>query len=213
MDVYLVRHGESTNNRGDSPVPYPPLTELGKEQARRAGEFLKSAGITHLYSSPMLRALETAAFISAAIGQLPHVLIELCEWGGDWSGAQGETRSQILEACPNAILPDTITEEGWWFLNETRDAQEAYRLVCAFAETVVALLRERHVPNSDCVGLVSHGGSGDALIGTLLGIPPTTEHVRFSENNTGITRFQILSGRTGVLYMNRVDHLLPHMVT
>ncbi len=48
MELYPIRHGQSTNNRGDARVSDPSLTELGRQQATRAGLALRNLGITRL---------------------------------------------------------------------------------------------------------------------------------------------------------------------
>jgi broad specificity phosphatase PhoE len=61
--VYLVQHGEKERLPGD-----PGLTELGRQQAGRAGRWLSGLGITALWTSPMRRARETADRIASATG-------------------------------------------------------------------------------------------------------------------------------------------------
>jgi broad specificity phosphatase PhoE len=77
--LILVRHGQSESNArgvlvGRSDVP---LTKLGLEQARRAGEFLASertgasdgeSSTVRLITSPLQRARSTADAIAAALG-------------------------------------------------------------------------------------------------------------------------------------------------
>ena len=79
MELYLIRHGQSTNNRGDVRIPDPPLTELGRKQADRAGQALKRIGITRLYCSAMLRAVQTAAIVSEHLELAPHIFVGLHE--------------------------------------------------------------------------------------------------------------------------------------
>ena len=57
--VYLLRHAES---RSSATVKQPdwPLTDLGKQQARDLVPILAKLGIDHVYTSPYLRAVETA---------------------------------------------------------------------------------------------------------------------------------------------------------
>lgn len=73
----LVRHGESVSNAHPELAALPlgegdRLTELGREQARRAGEALAALRPTALLSSTMGRARETAELIAARVG-LPVV--------------------------------------------------------------------------------------------------------------------------------------------
>ena len=121
MELYLIRHGQLTNNRGDARVPDPPLTDLGKQQADRTGKALGNLGITRLYCSAMLRAVQTAAIVGGHLELPPHVFVRIHEWGGIWKDRvdggrvqlPGLTRSQLRDACPTAVLPDDVTDEGW----------------------------------------------------------------------------------------------------
>lgn len=61
--VFLIRHGESIHNaEGDclSGVADVPLTDLGREQAKRLGLLLATLPIDTVYSSPLSRSMETA---------------------------------------------------------------------------------------------------------------------------------------------------------
>jgi broad specificity phosphatase PhoE len=75
----FLRHGQSAHNahRGEDPLSDADgdrLTDLGREQAERAGEALRDAEITRLLSSHMLRARETADAVAAATGLEVEVL-------------------------------------------------------------------------------------------------------------------------------------------
>ncbi len=80
--AYIVRHGQTERSArhvysGQTDVP---LTALGRDQARRAGEILASAGIDAIFSSPLSRARDTAEAIAAATGvpaQVDPRLIEV----------------------------------------------------------------------------------------------------------------------------------------
>jgi 2,3-bisphosphoglycerate-dependent phosphoglycerate mutase len=69
----LVRHGQSQwnlENRFTGWVDVP-LTDLGRSEARRAGELLKEAGIRFdvAYTSDLVRAQETLRIILEVLGQ------------------------------------------------------------------------------------------------------------------------------------------------
>lgn len=62
MKLYVVRHGQSASNKsgvrnGQTDVP---LTESGYEDARKAGQKLKGIKLDAIYSSDLIRAIETA---------------------------------------------------------------------------------------------------------------------------------------------------------
>ncbi|MBT5531493.1 histidine phosphatase family protein, partial [Candidatus Poribacteria bacterium] len=82
MDVYYVRHGESTGNTGETHEPDPALTDAGLQQAGHAADGLRGLGVDRLYCSPLRRNLQTARAIGEALSLSPHVMPELCEIGG-----------------------------------------------------------------------------------------------------------------------------------
>jgi probable phosphoglycerate mutase len=68
--LFLVRHGQSAGNvegrfGGHSPTP---LSELGFEQARVTAEALAKENINAIYSSDLLRAVQTAKPLAALLG-------------------------------------------------------------------------------------------------------------------------------------------------
>ena len=73
MLLLLVRHGQSLGNVEQRIQGIDdPLTDHGREQARGVARALADRGdITHLYASPLDRALETASIIGAATGREP----------------------------------------------------------------------------------------------------------------------------------------------
>ena len=65
----LVRHGETDWNRsgrvmGDQPVP---INHAGERQARELASLLAGTKISRIYSSPVLRALQTAQILSSSL--------------------------------------------------------------------------------------------------------------------------------------------------
>lgn len=67
--IYLVRHGESEANinKRFSGITDVNLSLKGREQARQAGLNLKFEKISNIYSSPLIRARDTAQIISKEI--------------------------------------------------------------------------------------------------------------------------------------------------
>lgn len=65
IQLYLIRHGESTANsekRHASDMPYP-LTKRGVQEAQRESGFYRSIGFQKLYSSDIVRAEQTLQVI------------------------------------------------------------------------------------------------------------------------------------------------------
>jgi len=68
--VTLVRHGQTERSarKAYSGQLDVPLTDTGREQARRCAERLAGAGVDAVYTSPLVRARDTARAIAAATG-------------------------------------------------------------------------------------------------------------------------------------------------
>lgn len=84
--LILLRHGQTAANaasllQGRIDLP---LDEVGREQARRSGEFIRNTyGDVVVMSSPLMRARETAAAIADDV-RIDERFIELDY--GDWDG-------------------------------------------------------------------------------------------------------------------------------
>lgn len=106
-----MRHGQSEWNaegrwQGQAD---PPLTDLGRAQARHAARALGT--VDAMVSSDLQRAAETAAILSGELGVGPLVLDpDLRERdAGEWSGL---TRAEIDEGWPG-YLDDRRRPAGW----------------------------------------------------------------------------------------------------
>lgn len=89
MDLILVRHGETKYNRADvfRGRANLELDDRGRLQAEAAGAYLSGLDFDAFYSSPLLRAMETAQAIAASHGGAVAALPDFIDVDyGDWSG-------------------------------------------------------------------------------------------------------------------------------
>lgn len=233
--LYLIRHGQSGNNAlADQRLRTadPGLTSTGHAQARRVAAYLHEQpdktdlrdgragiaghGIERLYCSAMLRALQTAQPIGAALALEPQVSLDIHESGGIWLDSQdgrgpvggpGLRRSQFASQFPGFALPCAATEEGWW--NQPMEQQEE---MVARAARVAAAIRNRFAEANERVALVSHGTFLNMLIAHLTFGAPAA-NVFMSNHNTAISRLDFAADRVMLRYLNRIDHLPPELVT
>ena len=88
--LILVRHGQSVANLGGIFAGHTdiPLTELGLLQARRTAAYLDAYPIDYIYSSDLLRAMQTAEATATRRGMeiRPHEGLREV-YAGDWEGA------------------------------------------------------------------------------------------------------------------------------
>lgn len=83
--IYLIRHAESTANAGTN-VPVigednKALTESGHNQAITLSQRFKSSGtnVTAIYSSPLMRAIQTAEHLAEAFKLSIEITTSLSE--------------------------------------------------------------------------------------------------------------------------------------
>lgn len=240
MQLFFIRHGQSVNNAlwlatgsNDRRSEDPELTDVGREQARLAAQLLKSGnpdggspyrgessngfGITHLYSSLMVRAVATGSIIASELDLPLRAWEDLHETGGIFledsgasrpKGLPGKNRAYFSEHFPALVLPDDLPEAGWW---NNRDFEEPPQIKMR-ARRLLGELLSRHQNKDDRVAVVSHGGFYHNLMSHVLGLPHQ-DGFWFRINNTGITRIDFHPEIVDFIYLNRLDFLPPELVT
>jgi len=105
--VHLLRHGEVHNPTGIlyGRMPGYNLTDLGREMAHRVGESLAERDVTHLVSSPLERAQDTAAPLAQMLGLDVVTDQRVIEAGNHFEGKSFGVGDGALRR------PST-----WWFL-------------------------------------------------------------------------------------------------
>jgi 2,3-bisphosphoglycerate-dependent phosphoglycerate mutase len=243
VNFYFVRHGQSQNNllwaqsdSYDGRVADPELTATGKQQAKRVARFMaapdsaatfvregvRSFRITHIYTSLMERAVATGHEIAEALDLPLLTWIDIHETGGLFlydeetdvrTSESGHSRSYLLEHYPRLILPDTVTEAGWWNRPFESKEERAPR-----ARKVLSELVQRHGESDDGVVFVSHGGFFNYLLRAIFGLPERApdkdfDDVWFAANNTSITHIVFNSDQRVLTYLNRTDFLPVDLLT
>ena len=241
MELYIIRHAQSQNNAmpdGDLRVPDAPLTDLGHEQARLLAEYLKDGrnrdpwynpstgysrfeheadwGITHLYVSPMTRALQTCIPIAAALGLRPEIWVDTHEHGGVYQqrpegivGFPGRSRVDIESLLPNSLIPDIIADAGWW--NPARGSETMPEAISRAVKVAAAL--RRRADADERIIILTHGTFIDTLIKALFAQLPSRA-LFYLHYNTAITRIDFVEReRLLVRYLNRVAHLPPDKIS
>ena len=241
MNLYFVRHGQSANNaaydqlnNSTSRVEDPELTGIGRRQAQYVAQFLAQSdpgapvkgrdhqnrrgyGITHVYSSMMVRAVATGHTIAAALN-LPLVAWE--DWheaGGIYlddestggrTGLPGKTRSYFEQHYPGFVLPERLDESGWW----NRPFEEVEHRPARARRALADLLRQ-HANTDDNVVVVSHGEFFNLLIAEMMKLPGI-DGWWFVLNNASVSRLRFDGeGEVGISYVNRVDFLPTELIT
>ncbi|WP_410647161.1 histidine phosphatase family protein [Amycolatopsis sp. cmx-4-54] len=195
MKLLLVRHGQTEGNvRGalDTALPGPPLTELGREQARDLTTRLDGEPIVAVYASQAVRAQQTAAPLAAKLGLDVQVLDGVHEVAaGD---LEGKTDKDSITTYMSVVRRWTLGELDPPIPGGETGAQVRARMLDA-----VARLRAKHeqADPDGTVVLVSHGGAirlgGEWLAGNVTaevanqGLIPNTGIVELVASPAGWT--------------------------
>ena len=71
-EIWLVRHADCYQDMEEAADP--PLSALGRDQAKRLGERVRRIGPAAVYASPFRRAMETASAITAEFNVDPRLV-------------------------------------------------------------------------------------------------------------------------------------------
>jgi probable phosphoglycerate mutase len=187
--VLLVRHGQSRGNAerrfgGHSPTP---LSELGRRQAETTGHALAREGVTAIYSSDLLRAVQTAEPLARETGLAVTRTSALRERGvGLLEGLTFEEAAEAHPAEYAALLRHDF--------EHVLTGGESYRQLLDRA--AAELDRALELDRGGTVALFSHAGTICLLALHLMGAldAPALKPVWLSSANCGVTRFSIEHG-------------------
>ena len=107
MKLYIIRHGQTDWNiakkiQGRQDIP---LNERGHFQAQCLGKAMENRPITAVFSSPQIRAMETAIAVASPAGVPVIPVRDLMEINyGVW---EGKTEEELLR-------DDSALYEAWW---------------------------------------------------------------------------------------------------
>lgn len=109
MKVYMIRHGQSVANYKHEMAGWAqvPLSELGFQQAQALSPYLAQIRFDKIYSSDLLRAIQTAKTA------LPGCTPILCEKIREISvgSLSGKSRTQCIEQYGDQFVIDNLNQD------------------------------------------------------------------------------------------------------
>lgn len=191
MDLLIIRHGlpERVDPSAATTAADPGLTDVGLAQARAMAEWLSGEPIDVIYTSPLRRAVETAAPLARVHDLEPIVepgVTELDEGSGRYIPMEDLKHDR---AEWNRMI--SLFEDG--------DHGEFRATVRRTIDRII----DDHP--SQIVAVVCHAGVINAWAAELLGIDKT---VFFGPEYTAINRFRAArGGRRSLVSLNESAHL------
>lgn len=175
--LYLMRHGETMFNVQKRIQGWcdSPLTELGKKQARAAGQYFKDHGIVfdHAYCSTSERCSDTLELVTELPYQRRKELKEM--FYGELEGESERLNCKTPEECRTYYL-----QFGGESSDTVRDRM---------TKTLTEIMEQQ---DHECVLAVSHSG---ACFNFLRGIQDPEEELKKGFGNCCIFVYQYESGR------------------
>lgn len=213
-NIYLVRHGQASFGAAD----YDNLSELGKRQSVRLGQYLRQNG------------LQFEAVLTGTLKRHTQTFASMCEGMGDgaeeqppaalqWPGLNEFDGEAVIAALHPPALQDPTTPEG--YTQHFRLLRDGLRQWMAgvispvgmpnypdFVRGVTSALahvRKNHTGN---VLIVSSGGPISTAVGHILGTTPeTTIDLNMRIRNSAITELVYNPKRCTLQTFNTLPHL------
>lgn len=200
--AFLVRHGATENNVADPPLLQGcgndlGLSEEGLHQAEQVGELLASLPMSCVYSSPLLRAMQTAEPIARRHGLAVTTIDRLHEVDvGRWEGRSWE---EIQRTEPDAYSKFIEDASLFGYPGGENMVQLLERIVSVLEQLMKSHLQQR-------IAIVGHNVTHRVLVAHLLGIP--LKHARrVTHANGGVSVVQYQSGTMRLVTLNSAFHL------
>lgn len=225
MRLYIIRHGDPIYNP-DS------LTPKGHLQAAALAKRFAISGLTKIYSSPMIRAQQTAQ-PTADILNMP---IEILDWTSELAAAKDffvekrksdGKRNWIFGVNPTYFKNNESIKyfDNWYESDFFKDHPEKdfksgfERIQNASDELLLkhgyrrnGIVYDIINPNDDKIAVFCHSGFGNIWIAHLLGLPPHLAWGNISMPCTGVTVFDFKNYENSLtqpscLQMGDLSHL------
>jgi len=200
--LYLVRHGATANNRAkpsrlQGRRTDPPLSEEGLAQARQTGLFLADSPLDAVFSSPLLRARQTAEAIAERHGLAVEVVDDLIEVDvGEWEGRDWDDIQRADPEAYRGFMTDATINP---YLGG-----ENLKTVLARAKPAFERLMEANVGR--LIVAVAHNVVNRAYLTELIGIP-LARYRSIPQDNCGLTLLRYRRGRVKAVTINGLFHL------
>jgi broad specificity phosphatase PhoE len=211
MWLYFVRHGETqANAERRHQTPEEPLSNEGERQAGLLSERLKDIEFTHFWSSPMLRAQQTAAIINQYHDLTIQSQNDLREIKRPSLFDQPNVDPEELKKIKENIRAQELTDPYYKF-EDGESMVDLINRANQFLKWASQQASSNH--DSQTVGVVSHGIIlTTILVLALMGSDESPERVlaairRLKMTNTGISILQWQEEEWRVVTINDYAHL------
>lgn len=206
-EVYLIRHADALPGVEEVlPGDYDDqaLTTKGRQQADALAERLRALPLAAIYSSPILRAIQTAEPTARTHDLQVRIEPDLREVrlgpiGPDQADASPAAMSEVLQARLREIAVIALGSGDWSSISGSEPSAALRARITAIVDALAA----RHPGQR--IAVVSHGGAINAYFAAMLGIP---RDYFFPAANTSVSVVRIKGERKLLFALNDINHLI-----
>lgn len=197
---YLVRHGQSEGNLRNEFIGHgnARLTELGRAQAQKTGEYLSSVQFDCAFGSDLLRAFETGEIIlkNRDIELIPDKMLREIH-AGEW---EGKTFSELEQTFSHSY--------GVWKTNIGLAEPEGGETVHALFERVTAeVSRLSEIYHDKTILIATHATPIRCVMTLAMGLTyDEMRRVPWSPNSS-VTIVGVENGKFTLISEPTADHL------
>lgn len=194
--IIIVRHGQTNaNSEGKTQGQIDTdLNDIGLEQAKKAGEFIKNNyGISDAWSSDLKRTVQTAQQITNDFNT-SKLLREMSF--GKW---ENHLFKNIISEYPELVKQYAKASDSFR-APEGESFKDMHKRSVSFLKSI-------NMENKDETLIVSHGGYMRVLLCSILGLP-RKNLINFQFENCSITEVIKFENKEPILSkINYTDHL------
>lgn len=201
LDIYLVRHGQTHWNleKRLQGATDNVLNETGRRQAAELAHRLAGVSFTHIYSSGLRRAQETAVAFAGAtpVTALPALNERSF---GKFEGIYEDQRDAALFAefgRRGAVLTDSL------------DGGESLQSQADRVKAAVRKITASHTTGS--IAIVAHGGVNPLVLAALLDIPVAEAVARIKQANDEVYLVRLRSGQPPSVWKQVIRRTLEQL--
>ena len=164
MQIIFVRHGESEANRlheFSNRGWKHPLTETGRQQAEILAQRLTASRVTRIYTSPLMRAVQTAEILSQVLGVPFEINSALREYDvGEFESSADPAGWGLYHEV------DRAWQQGDW--QRSMPGGESFDDQLARFKPFIDGLLEQFRDSAEVIVLVGHGGLYRCMLPVVL---------------------------------------------
>jgi broad specificity phosphatase PhoE len=206
-ELYLIRHGDALPDAGEvAGLGYDEqgLSQRGRLQAQALAERMRTVELGAVYSSPLLRARETAEAVASVRSVKVSIDSDLREVALGpigtlpGPGVSAEEIARLIHDRLRQIALVAVTTGNWSSIPGSEPSLQLRRRLVGAVERISG----RHAGQR--VALVSHAGAINAYLAAILGLE---RDYFFPTANTSISVVRVKGQRQMLFALNDVGHL------